>query len=185
VTGAATAGPAGDHSRIVNHVLAPSPGVYAIDPVHTFVGFAAHHLVVGRFRGRFERVAGTVTITEELTSSSLEGTVETASMSTLFGARNQDLRSDRFLDSDAYPTMTYRRIGVIERPGMSGVSGPSHGEIASSNSKRRQGACSLETTSPLPSKPKRPCRRNPAPASALTPKISGNHPPLHPKSVNI
>jgi polyisoprenoid-binding protein YceI len=115
VTEPPVAGTAGDHSRIVNHVLVPSPGVYAIDPVHTFVGFVAQHLVVGRVRGRFERVAGTVTIAEELTESSLEVTVETASISTLFGARNEDLRS-RFLDCGAHPTMTYQSTGIIERP---------------------------------------------------------------------
>ena len=116
MTEAPTAGAADDHSRIANHVLVPFPGVYAIDPVHTFVGFAAQHLVVGRVRGRFERVAGTVTIAEEPTASSLEVTVETASISTLFGARDEDLRSDRFLDCDAHPTMTYRSTSVIERP---------------------------------------------------------------------
>jgi len=97
-------------------VLVPSPGVYTIDPVHTFVGFAAQHLVVGRVRGRFERVAGTVTIAEEPIASSLEVSVETASLSTLFAARDEDLRSDRFLDCAAHPTMTYRSTGVIERP---------------------------------------------------------------------
>ncbi len=116
MTEAPTAGSAGDHSRIVNHVLAPSPGVYAIDPVHTFVAFSAQHLVVGRVRGRFERVAGTVTVEEKLTASSLEVTVETASISTMFGARDEDLRSDRFLDCDAHPTMTYRSTSVTERP---------------------------------------------------------------------
>ncbi len=116
MTDAPTAGSAGDHSRIANHVLAPSPGVYTIDPVHTFVGFSAQHLVVGRVRGRFERVAGTVTIAEELTASSLEVTVETASVSTLFEARDEDLRSDRFLDCDAHPTMTYRSTRIVERP---------------------------------------------------------------------
>jgi polyisoprenoid-binding protein YceI len=29
------------------------------------VGFAAQHLVVGRVRGRFERLAGTVTIADD------------------------------------------------------------------------------------------------------------------------
>jgi hypothetical protein len=72
VTEAPTAGPP-DHSRIANHVLAPSPGIYAIDPVHTFVGFTAQHLVVGRVRGRSERVAGTATVAEELTASSFGG----------------------------------------------------------------------------------------------------------------
>jgi polyisoprenoid-binding protein YceI len=117
VTEAPTAGPPGDHSRIANHVLVPSPGVHAVDPVHTFVGFAAQHLVVGRVRGRFERVTGTVTIAVEPTASSLEVSVETASISTLFGARDEDLRSKRFLDCDAHPTMTYRSTSVIERPG--------------------------------------------------------------------
>lgn len=113
---APTAGPARDHSRIANHVLVPSPGVYKIDPIHTFVGFAAQHLIVGRVRGHFERFAGTVTIAETPTESSLEVTVETASISTGFAARDEDLRSDRFLDSGAHPTMAYRSSGIVERP---------------------------------------------------------------------
>ena len=113
---APTADPAGDHSRVVNHVLVPTSGLYAIDPVHTFVGFSAQHLVVGRVRGRFARVAGTVTIADEPTASSLEVSVETASISTLLATRDDDLRSERFLDADTYPTMTYRSTGVIERP---------------------------------------------------------------------
>jgi polyisoprenoid-binding protein YceI len=113
---APTADPAGDHSRVANHVLVPISGLYAIDPVHTFVGFSAQHLVVGRVRGRFERVAGTVTIADALTASSLEVSVETASINTLLPARDDDLRSERFLDADAFPTMTYCSTGVIERP---------------------------------------------------------------------
>jgi len=46
--------------------LVPAAGVYEIYPVHTFVGFAAQHLVVGRVRGRFEHVAGTVTIGDDI-----------------------------------------------------------------------------------------------------------------------
>ena len=116
MTRAPTAGPAGNRGRIANHRLAPAPGVYATEAVHTSVGFTAQYRVVGRVRGRVERVAGTVTIAEELIASSLEVTVETSSISTPFGARHKDLRSDRFLDSDAHPTTTYRSTGVIERP---------------------------------------------------------------------
>jgi polyisoprenoid-binding protein YceI len=49
-----------DHSRIVNHVLAPPAGVFEIDPVHTFPGFSAQHLMVGRVRGHFPAVRGTL-----------------------------------------------------------------------------------------------------------------------------
>jgi polyisoprenoid-binding protein YceI len=113
---APTADPAGDHSRVVNHVLVPTAGLYTIDPVHTFVGFSAQHLVVGRVRGRFERLAGTVSIGDEPTGSALDVTVETTSITTLLGARDDDLRSERFLDVEEYPAMTYRSTSVIERP---------------------------------------------------------------------
>jgi polyisoprenoid-binding protein YceI len=111
-----TGDPATDHSRLWNHTLVPSAGVYAIDPIHSFVGFAAQHLVVGRVRGRFDRVAGTVTIAEDPVASSVEVTVEAASINTLFSARDDDLRSERFLDVATHPTMTYRSTGIVERP---------------------------------------------------------------------
>lgn len=116
MTEAPTADTGGDHSRIANHVLVPDPGVYPIDAVHTFVGFAAQHLVVGRVKGMFEGVEGTVTIAEDPTASSLEVTVDAASINTFFPARDDDLRSDRFLDAERHPTMTYRSTGVLERP---------------------------------------------------------------------
>lgn len=111
-----TGDPARDYSRVWNHTLMPVAGVYAIDPVHTFVGFAAQHLVVGRVRGRFERVAGMVTVAEDPLASALEVSVETASVNTLFAARDDDLRSSRFLDASTHPTLTYRSSGVVERP---------------------------------------------------------------------
>lgn len=97
-----TADPATDHSRLWNDKLVPAAGVYDIDPIHSFVGFAAQHLVVGRVRGRFERVAGTVRIGEHPIDSAVDVTIETASISTMFAARDNDLRS-RFLDVATYP----------------------------------------------------------------------------------
>jgi polyisoprenoid-binding protein YceI len=46
----------------------------------------------------------------------LDVSVETASITTLLAARDGDLRSERFLDVDAYPTMTCLSTAVIERP---------------------------------------------------------------------
>lgn len=116
MTNAPTADPGSDRSRVWNHTLLPVPGVYTVDPAHTFVGFAAQHLVVGRVRGRFERVAGTVTVAEDPLASVLEATIESASINTMFPARDEDLRSPRFLDAAAHPTITYRSTGVVERP---------------------------------------------------------------------
>jgi polyisoprenoid-binding protein YceI len=74
--------------------------------VHSFVRFTARHLVVGRVRGRFDRFAGTVTIAKELTATALDVTVETAGISTLFAARDEDLRSERLFDIEAEATLS-------------------------------------------------------------------------------
>lgn len=104
----------GDHSRIVNHALVPPAGTFEIDPVHTFVGFSAQHLVVGRVRGRFEAVRGTVTVAEDPSASTLEASIEAASITTLNSTRDDDLRSEHYLNVERYPTVTYRSTAACE-----------------------------------------------------------------------
>jgi polyisoprenoid-binding protein YceI len=103
-----------DHSRIVNHVLAPPVGTFELDPVHTFVAFSAQHLVVGRVRGRFEVVQGTIVVADDLRDSSAVVSVETASLTTLNPMRDDDVRSEHYLDVEHYPTMTYRSTSALE-----------------------------------------------------------------------
>jgi polyisoprenoid-binding protein YceI len=106
-----------DHSRVVNNVLAPPAGVYKLDPVHTFVTFSVQHLIIGRVRGRFDAVEGTITVGEDPLVTAVEVSVETRSVNTMTAARDDDLRSERFLDVAKYPTMTYRSAGVTAVPG--------------------------------------------------------------------
>lgn len=107
----------GDHSRIVNHAIAPPSGTFEIDPVHTFVGFFAQHLVVGRVRGRFEAVQGSLVVTEDLWSSTVDVTIEAASLTTLNAVRDDDLRSKHYLDVQRYPRITYHSTGLRELAG--------------------------------------------------------------------
>ena len=108
--------PPADHSRITNHTLVPTAGIYTLDPVHTFVEFSAQHLVVGRVRGRFERLSGTVTIADEPTASTLDVDIDAASLTTLLAMRDDDLRSAGFLDVVNFPRITYRSTQVAARP---------------------------------------------------------------------
>jgi polyisoprenoid-binding protein YceI len=103
-----------DLSRVVNHVLVPPVGTFDLDPAHTFVGFTAQHLVVGRVRGRFESVKGSVTVAEDPSASTVEVVVDTASINTLNAIRDDDLRSERYLEVERYPTMTYRSTATTE-----------------------------------------------------------------------
>lgn len=104
----------GDHSRIANHALVPPVGTFEIDPVHAFVGFSAQHLVAGRVRGHFEAVRGTVTVTEDPSASTVEASIEAASITTLNSTRDDDLRSEHYLDVKRYPTVTYRITATCE-----------------------------------------------------------------------
>jgi polyisoprenoid-binding protein YceI len=105
-----------DHSRLLNHALVPPAGAYEIDPAHTFLCFGAQHLVIGHVRGYFEAVSGTVTVGEDPLASAVSVDVETASVTTKVLVRDDDLRSERYLDVARYPTMTYRSTGVSAMP---------------------------------------------------------------------
>ena len=103
-------------TRVANHALVPVAGRYEIDPVHTFVSFRAQHLVVGRVRGRFEAMSGSITIAADPMASSLDVTLDAASLTTGHPGRDDDLRSSRFLDVVTFPTLTYRSTTVSPVP---------------------------------------------------------------------
>ena len=98
----------GDHSRIVNHALVPAGGTFDLDPAHTFVGFSAQHLVVGRVRGRFQASAGHRHCCRRPAASTVEASIRDRFDHHAESIRDDDLRSEHYLDVERYPTMTFR-----------------------------------------------------------------------------
>jgi polyisoprenoid-binding protein YceI len=94
--------------RVLHGRLLPPAGVYALDPVHTFVEFSVQHMVVGRVVGHFADTEGTITLPEDPAGMSLEVTVTTTGVNTHNEMRDEDLRSARFFDVARHPVMTYR-----------------------------------------------------------------------------
>jgi polyisoprenoid-binding protein YceI len=96
--------------------VVPSPAwdstVWEIDPATTNVGFSITLLLIKRVPGRFERVGGTVTLAEDLQNSTVEVTIDPASISTEHKKRDRHLRSRDFFDVDRHPTMTFRSTNV-------------------------------------------------------------------------
>lgn len=81
---------------------------YAIDPTHTYVGFSVRHMMVTRQRGQFHAVAGTLELDRaDLARSSVEATVDVASIDTHVAQRDEHLRSADFFDASAHPRMTF------------------------------------------------------------------------------
>jgi polyisoprenoid-binding protein YceI len=90
----------------------PAAGTYALDPSHSVVSFAARHLMVSKVRGRFEVIAGTVTIADDTALSAVDATIDTASVHSGDAKRDEHLRSDDFFDVSHYPTITFRSTAV-------------------------------------------------------------------------
>lgn len=92
----------------------PAAGTYTLDPPHTFVVFAARHMVVGMVRGRFDRTSGTLVVANQPADCRLDVTVDVASLSTQNSVRDEDLRGPDFFDAGKYPKATYRGDGIRE-----------------------------------------------------------------------
>jgi polyisoprenoid-binding protein YceI len=83
--------------------------------MHTTVGFVARHLMVSKVRGSFGKVTGTLTIAENPLQSSVEATIDAASINTGVADRDGHLRGADFLDVERYPALTFRSRRVVPR----------------------------------------------------------------------
>ncbi len=89
--------------------LSGRAAMYEIDSAHTSAQFAIRHLMVSTVRGDFRKVTGTVNLDEtDVTKSTLETTIDVASVNTGIAKRDEHLRSSDFFDVAKHPTMTFK-----------------------------------------------------------------------------
>ena len=86
---------------------------WAFDPYHTQVEFATKHLGMMTVRGNFLELTATGEIyPDRPEASSVDVTVQTASIRTHHPQRDNDLRSSNFLETDKYPTMHFKSTKI-------------------------------------------------------------------------
>lgn len=90
---------------------------YLFDKDHTNILFFVDHLGFSKMKGKFHEYDGEFIFDrEDPTRSSVEVTIETASVDTDHDGLNTHLRTADFFDTAAHPTMTFKSTG-IERTG--------------------------------------------------------------------
>jgi len=86
---------------------------WQFDPYHTQVEFTAKHLGMMKVRGNFLEVSATGFIDpDHPEASSVDVTIQTASIRTHNPQRDNDLRASNFLEVDKYPTMTFKSTKI-------------------------------------------------------------------------
>ena len=86
---------------------------WQLDPFHTQVEFAAKHLGMMTVRGHFAEVKAVADIEpDHPDASSVEVTMQTASIRTHNEARDNDLRSSNFLEVDKFPTIIFKSTRI-------------------------------------------------------------------------
>ena len=88
---------------------AAAQDAWQLDPPHSSAQFSVRHLGVSTVRGAFTKVSGSVVYDPaNLNKSSIQATIDTASVDTRVDMRDNDLRSPRFLDAQKYATITFQ-----------------------------------------------------------------------------
>jgi polyisoprenoid-binding protein YceI len=88
-------------------------GTYTIDPSHSTIGFTARHAMVTKVRGSFKEYEGSGYLdADDVTRSSLQLTIQAASVDTGNADRDAHLRANDFFDMEQYPEITFVSTGV-------------------------------------------------------------------------
>jgi polyisoprenoid-binding protein YceI len=107
--------------RIAALALALAPALasaqattWNVDGSHSRAGFSVKHLVISDVKGEFEKLSGKAQVDEaDLSKSSVEVTIEAASISTRDEKRDGHLKSPDFFDVAKFPTLTFKSTKVV------------------------------------------------------------------------
>lgn len=83
-------------------------GTWKLDAAHSTLGFSVKHLMISKVRGTFEQFDVTIVTGDDPAQSTIEATIDVASVNTRNEARDEHLRTSDFFQVDEHPTATFR-----------------------------------------------------------------------------
>jgi polyisoprenoid-binding protein YceI len=88
---------------------------WQLDPAHSNAQFTVRHLGLSNVQGEFTKMSGTVQIDDaDISKSSVNATIDVASIDTRVQDRDNDLKSPNFFDVAKYPTMTFQSTKIVK-----------------------------------------------------------------------
>jgi len=107
-------------TRTIAGVELPAPGTWTVDPGHAEIGFVGRHFGLTKVRGRFTGVEATVTVGDDISASTIDVSIDMASVNSGDQTRDDHLRSADLFDVEHHPTATFRSTR-IEANGATGT----------------------------------------------------------------
>jgi polyisoprenoid-binding protein YceI len=86
---------------------------WKLDPAHSHAEFKVKHMMISNVKGSFNGLSGTLTEhVTDATLSSVEASIDIATISTGDAQRDAHLKSADFFDAEKFPTMKFKSTSV-------------------------------------------------------------------------
>jgi polyisoprenoid-binding protein YceI len=91
-----------------------SVSTWNIDPTHSVAEFKVKHMMISNVKGQFTGVSGKLSLDEsDITNSTVEATINAASISTGDEQRDAHLKSADFFDVEKFPTLSFKTARIV------------------------------------------------------------------------
>ncbi|HET9698994.1 MAG TPA: YceI family protein [Terriglobales bacterium] len=94
----------------------PAVSTWNIDAAHSVAEFKVKHMMISNVKGQFIGVSGKLTLDEaDVTKSSIEATIDAASITTGEAQRDTHLKSADFFDVEKFPALGFQSTRVTRK----------------------------------------------------------------------
>lgn len=88
---------------------------WTVDPAHSEVGFSVKHMMFTHVRGVFRKYDAKITLDDkDISKSSVDVTIDAASVDTSVADRDTHLRSPEFFNVEKNPNLTFKSTKIVK-----------------------------------------------------------------------